>query len=83
MQDVFLSLKQKYDVTNNTTAYEKHRKNCKRCPHHSLFMGHNAIVHIVVLKCQGSGHKFLGLLCRKSEISQKIYFFKSENFLKI
>ena len=48
----------------------KHRKNCECCHHHSVFKGHNAIVHIVVLncqkcnqclKCQVSGHK-VGLL---------------------
>ena len=30
----------------------KHRKNCECCHHHSLFKGHNVIVHIVVLNCQ-------------------------------
>ena len=49
----------------------KHRKNCECCHHHSLFKGHNVTVNIVVLKfqkwnqclkCQVSGHKFLGLL---------------------
>ena len=49
----------------------KHRKNCKRCPCHSLFKGHNVNVNIVVLNCQKcnqcfncqvSGHKSLGLL---------------------
>ena len=49
----------------------KHRKNCECCHHHSIFKGHNVIVHIVVLncqkcnqclKCQVSGHKSLGLL---------------------
>ena len=30
----------------------KHRKNCECCHHHSVFKGHNAIVHIVVLNCQ-------------------------------
>ena len=44
----------------------KHRKNCECCHHHSLFKGHNVIVHIVVLNCQKcnqclkchvSGHK--------------------------
>ena len=44
----------------------KHRKNCECCHHHSVFKGHNVIVHIVVLncqkcnqclKCQVSGHK--------------------------
>ena len=46
--------------------FQKHRKNCECCHHHSVFKGHNAIVHIVVLncqkcnqclKCQVSGHK--------------------------
>ena len=46
--------------------YSKHRKNCECCHHHSIFKGHNVIVHIVVLncqkcnqclKCQVSGHK--------------------------
>ena len=27
----------------------KHRKNCECCHHHSVFNGHNVIVHIVVL----------------------------------
>ena len=49
----------------------KHRKNCECCHHHSIFKGHNVIVHIVVLNCQKcnqclqcqvSGHKSLGLL---------------------
>ena len=49
----------------------KHRKNCERCHHHSLFKGHNVNVNIVVpncqkcnqcLKCQVSGHKSRGLL---------------------
>ena len=44
----------------------KHRKNCECCHHHSLFKGHNVIVHIDVhncqkcnqcLKCHVSGHK--------------------------
>ena len=48
----------------------KHRKNCECCHHHSLFKGHIAIVHIVVLncqkcnqclKCQVSGHKLTSL----------------------
>ena len=30
----------------------KHRNNCECCHHHSVFKGHNAIVHIVVLNCQ-------------------------------
>merc|ERR1712051_50630 len=47
---------------------KKHRKNCECCHHHSVFKGHNAIVHIVVLncqkcnqclKCQVSGHQKL------------------------
>ena len=51
--------------------WQKHRKNCECCHHHSLFKGHNVNVNIVVLncqkwnqclKCQVSGHKFLGLL---------------------
>ena len=46
--------------------FQKHRKNCECCHHHSLFKGHNVIVHIVVLNCQKcnqclkchvSGHK--------------------------
>ena len=50
---------------------DKHHKNCKCCPRHSLFKGHNVIVDIVVLncqkwnqglKCQVSGHKWLGSL---------------------
>ena len=45
---------------------KKRRKNCECCHHHSLFKGHNVIVHIVVLNCQKrnqclkchvSGHK--------------------------
>ena len=49
----------------------KHHKNCKCCPRHSLFKGHNVKVNIVVLncqkciqrlKCQVSGHKSQGLL---------------------
>ena len=54
-----------------TTGYDpktlhKHRKNCECCHHHSVFKGHNVIVHIVglnwqkcnqCLKCQVSGHK--------------------------
>ena len=47
-------------------VFEKHRKNCECCHHHSVFKDHNVIVHIVVLncqkcnqclKCQVSGHK--------------------------
>ena len=34
-------------ITNNVESY-KHRKNCECCHHHSLFKGHNVIVHIVV-----------------------------------
>ena len=45
----------------------KHCKNCECCHHHSLFKGHNVIVHIVVLNCQKcnqcqvSGHNSLGV----------------------
>ena len=51
-----------------TATGNKHRKNCECCPRHSLFMGHNVNVNIVVLnsqkcnqclKCQVSGHKSL------------------------
>ena len=50
--------------------YDKHRKNCECCHHHSLFKGYNVNVNIVVLNCQKwnqclkyqvSGHKSLGL----------------------
>ena len=34
------------------TWFLKHRKNCECCHHHSVFRGHNVIVHIVVLNCQ-------------------------------
>ena len=37
---------------NITSLFKKHRKNCECCHHHSLFKGHNVIVHIVVLNCQ-------------------------------
>ena len=55
------------DTTGVTLSVTlKHRKNCECCHHHSLFKGHNVIVHIVVLNCQKcnqclkchvSGHK--------------------------
>ena len=50
----------------HTVIEKKHRKNCECCHHHSIFKGHNVIVHIVVLNCQKcnqclkchvSGHK--------------------------
>ena len=50
----------------NLRTHIKHRKNCECGHHHSLFKGHNVIVHIVVLNCQKcnqclkchvSGHK--------------------------
>ena len=58
----------KLDTRGNTFSEFlcKHRKNCECCHHHSVFKGHNVIVHIVVLncqkcnqclKCQVSGHK--------------------------
>ena len=34
----------------------KHRKNCECCHHHSVFKGHNVIVHIVFLNCQKCNH---------------------------
>ena len=60
---------------NTAQGYiRKHRKNCKCCPRHSLFKGHNVNVKIVVLnsqkcnqslqclKCQDLGNQSLGLL---------------------
>ena len=50
----------------NLRTHIKHRKKCECGHHHSLFKGHNVIVHIVVLNCQKcnqclkchvSGHK--------------------------
>ena len=53
----------------------KHRKNCECCHHHSLFKGHNVIVHIVVLNCQKCYQ------CLKCHVSghknfQKLFFLK-------
>ena len=51
----------------------KHRKNCECCPHHSVFKGHNVIVHIVVLNCQKYNQ------CLKCQVSGHKNF---QNFLK-
>ena len=68
----------------------KHRKNCECCHHHSLFKGHNVIVHIVVLNCQKcnqclkchvSGHKKFQKLWKLPK-NLKI-FCKSENIQKL
>ena len=67
--------------------YLKHRKNCECCHHHSVFKGHNAIVHIVVLncqecnqclKCQVSGHKKIPKIWKLFKNLKT--FKKSENF---
>ena len=68
---------------------KKHRKNCECCPRHSLFKGHNVIVNIdflncqkcyQCLKCQVSGHKFVGLFWN---FSKNLKFFpKIWNFSK-
>ena len=61
-----LSLQQQRRPWMQSKRPKKHRKNCECCHHHSVFKGHNIIVHIVVLncqkcnqclKCQVSGHK--------------------------
>ena len=60
---------------------KKHRKNCECCHHHSLFKGHNVIVHIVVLNCQKcnqclkchvSGHKNFQKLSKIFRNCQKL-----------
>ena len=68
----------------------KHRKNCECCHHHSVFKGHNVIVHIVVLncqkcnqclKCQVSGHNNFQKIW---QLSKNLKTFQiSENFSKI
>ena len=73
-----------------STNLPKHRKNCECCHHHSVFKGHNVIVHIVVLncqkcnqclKCQVSGHKNFQKIWKLSKNLKT--FQKSENFSKI
>ena len=68
----------------------KHRKNCECCHHHSLFKGHNVIVHIVVLNCQKcnqclkchvSGHKNFQKLWKLPKNLKT--FRKSENIQKL
>ena len=55
----------------------KHRKNCKCCHHHSVFKGHNVIIHIVVLNCQKCDQCF----SVKSQVTKT--FKTSENFPQI
>ena len=55
----------------------KHRKNCECCHHHSVFKGHNVIVHIVVLNCQKCNQ------CLKSQVSGHKNFQKAKNFQTI
>ena len=38
---------------------KKHRKNYECCHHHSVFKGHNVIVHIVVLNCQNCSQSMM------------------------
>ena len=57
------------------TSAAKHCKNCECCHHHSVFKGHNVIVHIVVLNCQKCNQ------CLKYQVTKT--FKKSENFQKI
>ena len=53
-----------FKVTFWVFSYEeKHRKNCECCHHHSVFKGHNVIVHIVVLNCQKCNQ------CLKSQVT--------------
>ena len=70
--------------------WRKHRKNCECCHHHSVFKGHNVIVHSVVLncqkcnqclKCQVSGHKNFQKIWKLSKNLKT--FQKSEKFSKI
>ena len=70
--------------------FSKHRKNCECCHHHSLFKGHNVIVHIVVLNCQKcnqclkchvSGHKNFQKLWKLPKNLKT--FRKSENIQKL
>ena len=72
------------------SVYAKHRKNCECCHHHSVFKGHNVIVHIVVLNCQKcnqclkcpvSGHKNFQKIWKLSKNLKT--FKKSKNFPKI
>ena len=64
--EVLLNCRSLFLSVPDWLSFLKHRKNCKCCPCHSLFKGHNVIVNIVVLncqkcnqclKCQVSGHK--------------------------
>ena len=55
----------------------KHRKNCECCHHHSLFKGHNVIVHIVVLNCQKCNQ------CLKCHVSGHKNWNHSENIQKL
>ena len=59
------------------TPHVKHRKNCECCHHHSLFKGHNAIVHIVVLNCQKCNQ------CLECHVSGHKTFKNSENIQKL
>ena len=70
---------------------EKHRKNCECCHHHSLFKGHNVIVHIVVLNCQKcnqclkchvSGHKKFQKLWKLPKNPEWINFCETFMFLR-
>ena len=72
----------KEEVTYHVTIrawkrFPKHRKNCECCHHHSLFKGHNVIVHIVVLNCQKCNQ------CLKCHVSGHKNFQNSENSSKI
>ena len=78
------------EISLKYRVYRKHRKNCECCHHHSVFKGHNVIVHIVVLncqkcnqclKCQVSGHKNFQKIWKLSKNLKT--FQKSENFSKI
>ena len=76
--------------TTKLPHWKKHPKNCECCHHHSVFKGHNVIVHIVVLncqkcnqclKCQVSGHNNFQKIW---QLSKNLKTFKiSENFSKI
>ena len=59
----YLKLSLTHSMTGDAIESKKHRKNCECCHHHSVFKGHNVIVHILVLNCQKCNQRL------KSQIS--------------
>ena len=51
---VFKGVLDPSEPNDSYSAYllSKHRKNCKCCPRHSLFKGHNVKLNIIVFNCQ-------------------------------